>query len=79
MCIYCVARQCDIISRCTWLPCVHVQVDHWLEYSLVELSQQTTTSETLARLDAVLASRVFLVGYHFSLADIAVFSSVRGQ
>ncbi|CAI8048419.1 Bifunctional glutamate/proline--tRNA ligase, partial [Geodia barretti] len=53
------------------------EVDHWLEYSVARLTQQAATSATLAELDAVLVSRVFLVGYHFSLADIAVYSSLR--
>ena len=60
----------------TLLPCQ--QVDHWLEYSLVRLSLQSVTSVTLDQLDSVLTARVFLVGYHFSLADIAVYSSLRG-
>ena len=46
---------------------------------MARLTQQAATSATLAELDAVLVSRVFLVGYHFSLADIAVYSSLRGQ
>ena len=50
-----------------------------MEYSLSQLTQQSATPNILAQLDAVMESRVFLVGYHFSLADIAVYSSLRSQ
>ena len=61
---------------CTY---VHIQVDHWMEYSLSQLTQQSATPTVLAQLDAVMASRMFLVGYHFSLADIAVYSSIQSH
>ena len=57
------------------------EIDHWLEFSLVSLSQQQNgdISSSLARLDAVLAPRTYLVGYDLSLADLAVYSSLRGK
>ena len=57
------------------------EVDHWLEFSLVSLSQQQSAdiSSSLARLDSVLGPRTYLVGYDLSLADLAVYSSLRGQ
>jgi glutathione S-transferase len=57
------------------------EVDHWLEFSLVSLSQQQNAdiSSSLARLDAVLGPRTYLVGYDLTLADLAVYSSLRGE
>ena len=57
------------------------EIDHWLEFSLSQLTQQQGAPPTVAfdRLDAILAPRVFLVGYELSLADLAVYSSVKGE
>lgn len=57
------------------------EIDHWLEFSLISLNQQQNTdiSTSLARLDAVLGPRTYLVGYDLSLADLAVYSSLRGK
>ena len=57
------------------------EIDHWLEFSLISLSQQQQSADvgtSLARLDAVLGPRTYLVGYDLSLADLAVYSSLRG-
>ena len=50
-----------------------------MEYSITQLTQQNASEETLTRLDAILAPRVYLVGYELTLADIAVYSSLRGK
>ena len=57
------------------------EIDHWLEFSLVSLSQQQNADirSSLARLNAVLGPRTYLVGYDLSLADLAVYSSLRGE
>ena len=57
------------------------EIDHWLEFSLTSLSQQqgADVSTSLSRLEAVLAARTYLVGYDLSLADLAVYSSLRGK
>lgn len=57
------------------------EVDHWLEYSLTTLTQRqgVAPTEALEYLDSILAPRVYLVGYDMTLADLAVYSSVRGQ
>ena len=57
------------------------EIDHWLEFSLSSLSQQqgADVSNSLDRLEAVLGPRTYLVGYDLSLADLAVYSSLRGK
>ena len=57
------------------------EIDHWLEFSLTSLGQQQNAdvSTSLDRLEAVLGPRMYLVGYDLSLADLAVYSSLRGK
>ena len=58
------------------------EIDHWLEFSLTSLSQQQQSSlltSSLDHLEAVLGPRTYLVGYDLSLADLAVYSSLRGK
>lgn len=57
------------------------EIDHWLEYSVTALSQHqgATPTSALERLDSVLGPRVYLVGYGVTLADLAVYSAVRGK
>ena len=57
------------------------EIDHWLEYSVTALSQHqsATLGSALERLDLVLGPRVYLVGYDMTLADLAVYSAVRGK
>ncbi len=55
------------------------QIDHWLDYSVSQLSRQNFTEDVLSHLDAILAPRVYLVGHNLSLADIAVYGSLRGE
>ncbi len=56
------------------------EVDHWLEYSITVLSQQqgATSTSALEHVEAILGPRVYLVGYEMTLADLAVFSAIRG-
>lgn len=51
-----------------------------MEFSVTALTRQNVTSskDVMSRLDAVLAPRVYLVGYDMTLADLAVFGAVRG-
>lgn len=53
------------------------EVDHWLEYSISTLGQSSATPTSLSQLDAILAPRVYLVGHQLTLADIAVYGSIR--
>ena len=57
------------------------EVDHWLEYSLTSLTEQSVAKneDVLGYLDRVLAPRVYLVGYDLTLADLAVFAALRGE
>lgn len=57
------------------------EIDHWLEHSLTALSQHqgATPTSALEQLDGVLGPRVYLVGYDMTLADLAVYSAVRGK
>ena len=58
------------------------EIDHWLEFSLTSLSQQQQNADistSLDHLEAVLGPRTYLVGYDLSLADLAVYSSLRGE
>ena len=52
-----------------------IQIDHWLEYSVTSISVQCDIKNVKSYL---LTPRVFLVGYSLSLADIAVYSALRG-
>ncbi len=55
------------------------EVDHWMEYSLTHLSPGPDQQKVLTRLDDILEPRVYLVGYNLSLADLAVYSFLRGK
>ena len=56
------------------------EVDHWLEYSITALSQQqgVISTEALEHVNAILGPRVYLVGHEMTLADLAVYSAIRG-
>ena len=57
------------------------EIDHWLQFSVTALTKQQSASRkvNLARLDSVLSSRVYLVGYEMTIADLAVFGALRGS
>ena len=57
------------------------EVDHWLEYSIIALTQRqgATPTAALKHLDSILGPRVYLVGYEMTLADLAVYGAVRGE
>jgi bifunctional glutamyl/prolyl-tRNA synthetase len=54
------------------------EIDHWLEYSVTSLNPQCNLQSVMSYLDNVLTPRVYLVGYSLTLADVAVFASLRG-
>ena len=56
-------------------------MDHWLEYSITALSQQqgVTPTSALEHVEAILGPRVYFVGYEMTLADLAVYSAIRGM
>ena len=55
------------------------EVDHWMEYSLTRLNPGPGQLKVLSRLEEILEPRVYLVGYELSLADLAVYSCLRGE
>lgn len=52
-----------------------------IRYSLTSLGQQQGAMPTsaLEQLDTLIAPRTYLVGYDMTLADLAVYSAVRGE
>ncbi|XP_064394534.1 bifunctional glutamate/proline--tRNA ligase-like isoform X2 [Halichondria panicea] len=55
------------------------EIDHWMEYSLTQLTPGPGQEKVLTQLNNILEPRVYLVGYDLSLADLAVYSSLRAQ
>ena len=66
-------------------PLEQAEVDHWLEYSVSRMGPQQTSGSgaasldlLLSKLDAILASRTYLVGYGATMADFAVYGALCG-
>ncbi len=55
------------------------EIDHWMEYSLTQLTPGPGQEKVLTQLNNILEPRVYLVGYDLSLADLAVYSGLRGK
>jgi bifunctional glutamyl/prolyl-tRNA synthetase len=52
------------------------QVDHWLEYSVLQMSQ--LSADMLTELNGVLSTRTYLVGSVLTMADFAVYAQLNG-
>ncbi len=55
------------------------EIDHWLDFSTSKLSCSAEFEEAVQYLDKVLAPITFLVGSSLTLADLAVWSALRGN
>ncbi|XP_033626756.1 bifunctional glutamate/proline--tRNA ligase-like [Asterias rubens] len=55
------------------------EVDHWLDFSNTRLSQSDQFPEALRSLDKSLGPRTYLVGKTLSIADLAVWGSLKGS
>jgi glutathione S-transferase len=67
-----------------WFLCVLLmfrsQIDEWLEHAPVFSSGSAVEIENACKnLDDFLQSRNFLVGYSFSIADVAIWSGLAGR
>lgn len=56
-----------------------MQVDHWLEFSACRLCGRSDLSLALLEVDKTLALRTFLVGRSVTLADLSVWSALKGK
>ncbi|XP_056623093.1 bifunctional glutamate/proline--tRNA ligase isoform X2 [Triplophysa dalaica] len=55
------------------------EVDHWLEFSARRLCGRSNLSLALLEVDKTLALRTFLVGRSVTLADLSVWSALKGN
>jgi len=55
------------------------QVDHWLEFSNLNLGCPARFSDALQYLNQSLGPVTYLVGHSATIADFAVWSSLRGM
>lgn len=55
------------------------EIDHWLDFSSGRLSCTSTFTEALSYLDHVLGPITFLVGHGLTIADFAVWGTLRGS
>ncbi|XP_022104839.1 bifunctional glutamate/proline--tRNA ligase-like [Acanthaster planci] len=60
-------------------PLEATEVDHWLDFSSSRLSQAGEFPEAIRHLDRTLGPRTYLVGKSLSIADLAVWGTLRGS
>ena len=87
--LYFLANTTSMISHKLWTlytvanllthELVSLQVDHWLEFSSGRLNCSSEFIDAIQYLDTVLAGITFLVGNDISLADYAVWGTLRGN